>query len=72
MMEKWKEFIKGVYFGFLGVGLVIFILNDVYWSFKVPYHQVDFQRYYTILAGLVLVPFFIKVGADMEKTLKSK
>lgn len=71
-MEKWKEFIKGAHFGFLGVGLVIFILNDVYWSFKVPYHQVDFQRYYTILAGLVLVPFFIKVGADMEKTLNSK
>lgn len=71
-MEKWREFIKGAYFGFLGVSLVIFILNDVYWSFKVQYHQVDFQRYYTILAGLVLVPFFIKVGADMEKTLKSK
>ncbi|HEL2056700.1 TPA: hypothetical protein TY413_002060 [Streptococcus suis] len=71
-MEKWREFIKGAYFGFLGVGLVIFILNDVYWSFKVPYHQVDFQRYYTILAGLVLVPFFIKVGADMEKSLKIK
>lgn len=71
-MEKCREFIKGAYFGFLGVGLVIFILNDVYWSFKEPAYQVNFQRYYTILAGLVLVPFFVKVGADMEKTLKSK
>ncbi|CYT81899.1 hypothetical protein [Streptococcus suis] len=40
-MEKWKEFIKGAYFGFLGV-------------------------------GLVLVPFFVKVGSDIEKTFKSK
>lgn len=71
-MEKWKEFIKGAYFGFLGVGLVNFILNDIYWSFKESVYQVDFQRYYTILAGLVLIPFFIKVGADMEKTLKNK
>lgn len=46
-MEKWKEFIKGAYFGFLGVGLVIFILNDVYWSFKEPAYQVDFQLHYS-------------------------
>ncbi|HFU4448961.1 TPA: hypothetical protein ACGO91_001168 [Streptococcus suis] len=71
-MGKWKEFIKGAYFGFLGVSLVIFILNDIYWSFKETAYQVDFQRYYTILAGLVLVPFFIKVGSDIEKTLNSK
>ncbi|MGW8381943.1 hypothetical protein ACWB45_04160 [Streptococcus parasuis] len=71
-MEKWKEFCKGVYFGLLVIGLFIFLLNDFYWLMKEPSYQVDFQRYYTILAGLVLVPFFVKVGSDIEKTIKSK
>lgn len=70
-MKKWKEFIKGAYFGFLGVGLLIFILNDVYWSFKDSSYQFDIQRYLTILVCLVVVPFLIKIGSDMEKKFKS-
>ncbi|HFU3810469.1 TPA: hypothetical protein ACGO0K_000404 [Streptococcus suis] len=70
-MKKWKEFIKGAYFGFFGVSLLIFILNDVYWSFKDSSHQVDIQWYITILVCLVGFPFLIKVGSDMEKKFNS-
>ena len=70
-MEKWKEFCKGVYFGLLVIGLFIFLLNDFYWLMKEPSYQVDFQRYLSIAVGVLIIPFFIKVGFGLEKKFQN-
>lgn len=65
-MEKWKEFIKGAYLGFLGVGLLIFMINDIYLSLKVPSYHIDFQKYWTLASLFVVVPISIKAGAKLD------
>ena len=70
-MEKWKEFCKGVYFGLLVIGLFIFLLNDFYWLMQEPSYQVDFQRYLSIAVGVLIIPFFIKVGFGLEKKFQN-
>ena len=70
-MEKWKEFCKGVYFGLLVIGLFIFLWNDFYRLMKEPSYQVDLQRYLSIAVGVLIIPFFIKVGFGLEKKFQN-
>ncbi|WP_312221188.1 hypothetical protein [Streptococcus parasuis] len=66
-----ERFCKGVYFGLLVIGLFIFLLNDFYWLMKEPSYQVDFQRYLSIAVGVLIIPFFIKVGFSLEKKFQN-
>jgi len=46
-------------------------MNDFYWLMKEPSYQVGFQLYLSIAVGVLIIPFFIKVGFSLEKKFQN-
>lgn len=68
-MGKMVVFVKGMYQGFMAIGLTILLANDLYWSFKTGQLSISWQRNLTLIAAIVVVPWIFKLRSTFEKAL---